>query len=104
MSATTFTLLDEWEDEDENDGEWPYPTQYKKSRVEGELAEQVRAKLGVADDAEVIITEEIISGGWSEYTQENEYNLEVEAGGASRYLDSGFRWNCLDQLLKWVEG
>ena len=60
---TATELIREWEDEDENDGEWPYPTQYRESRVLGGLADRVRIAFYAPADAEVLIEEREISGG-----------------------------------------
>jgi hypothetical protein len=116
-----FELLDEWEDPDENDGEWPYPTTYKKSRITGDLAERIKAAflrenpdLGV-EGSEVIITEEVVSSGYSEYTQENEYNMVIQYAGYAKEFTSGSysamdgyfngsnSYNNLGKLLKWTE-
>nr|WP_296763756.1 hypothetical protein [Rhodococcus sp. (in: high G+C Gram-positive bacteria)] len=109
MSNTTFDVISEWEDEDENDGEWPYPTEYVKSVISGELADQVRKKIGKDKNdflPPVYITEINVSGGYSEYTQENDYSFIIECGDyhSNELFDS--RWysnNQLNALLKWLE-
>ena len=99
--TTTFTLVEEWADEGE--WEWPYPNQYKKSLIEGTLADLIRAKFGV--DAPVYITETEISGGWSEYTQETDFEFTVECGDESHEFSDILGYdNGLKGLLEWLGG
>jgi hypothetical protein len=99
-------LVDEWSDPDENDGEWPYPTEYHKSLITGELAERCRRALGVTDpNAEVFITERVESGGYSEYTQENFTDFTIECDGKSETFNEDWSLgSTFQQLLKWLDG
>lgn len=102
--TTKFTLIDEWWGPDYNDGQWPYPDRYTKSSIEGTLAERIRAKLGADWEAPVFITETEISGGYSEYTQENTFDFVLECAGITKEFDDGNGWdNGLSLLLKWLE-
>lgn len=100
-----LTLLSEWADEPEEGrdaDDWPYPTTYRESQANGELAERIRRALGVADDLPVYVTEEIVSGGWSEFTQEDEYGLVIRVGDEKREMEGD--WNGgLVALLRWLD-
>lgn len=107
LSLTTSSVeVDRWEDEPEfgrSADEWPYPTRYVKSLIEGELADRIRERLGLEDDVPVYITETVISGGWSEYTQETDYTHVVEAGWHEIELGYSYWGNGLGSLLKWLD-
>lgn len=100
--TTNSTLVNSWEDEDENDGEWPYPTQYNQYRIEGDLADRVNRRMGNDPGTEVLLTETVVSGGWSEYTQENDYSHEIEAGGETVELVGTWQSNPIAALVKWL--
>lgn len=85
------------EDPDENDGNWPYPTEHITYIAGAGMAEDIRRRAGLDGDVMVVIKEDVISGGYSEYTQENEYPFEVLAGDFSRDFDS------LREFLNWIE-
>ena len=68
--------------------EWPYPTVTIESEVTGELRSKVIAAAGGEPvPGRVIITETEVSGGYSEFTQETEYGIEVRIDGASVWKD-----------------
>lgn len=88
MSTPTMSvLIDEWSEPDENDGEWPYPTEYRRYLITGELADRIRVRFGAADTDRVTITEERISGGYSEFTQETELFFDIDCGAQKVRFD-----------------
>jgi hypothetical protein len=94
----------EWEDPDENDGQWPYPSTYEQRELTGPLADAVRRRLGVPSTTPVLITEAVHNGGYSEYTQENDYVMTIDCGGVRKEFD---QWSAEDNfaaLLKWLDG
>lgn len=78
MTTTTMSYLVERWNGDGDPDEWPYPTKYSRYRIEGRLAERIRERTGL--DGEVSIVEKIESGGYSEWTQEDEYLFDVWIG------------------------
>lgn len=79
--TTISYLLEEWADEPEDGqkaNEWPYPTTHARFRILGDLAERTTERTGKTGD--VSIVENVISSGWSEYTQDDEYEFEVYVG------------------------
>jgi hypothetical protein len=67
--------------EDGDWDDWPYPTVTIESVVSGELRARILTVLGYADDGrEVRLIESQVSGGYSEYTQEDECSIEVRIG------------------------
>ena len=89
--------------------EWPSPPEYVESRVEGSLRADILAKLGrPADDScEVRIVEGVIEGGYSEYTVEHDYDIEVwiHEGSQSQRVFETSSWesdSSLASFLKWV--
>lgn len=107
--TTSSTVVAQWEDAPENGrsaNEWPYPTRYQRCLITGDLADAVRERLGLEEHVPVMIVETVVSGGWSEYTQENDYYHLVEAGGFEINLGgggSGWGQNGVDELLKWLD-
>lgn len=93
----------EWADEDENNGEWPYPTQYVERAVSGSLAHAIRARFGADSTTPVTITSEEVSGGWSEYTQENDYNMTIQCGDHRKVFSDVWANNNLQSLLDWLD-
>lgn len=108
----------EWVDDEGREGErdsedgydWPAPPEYVESSVEGELRLAVLRKIGREDDtdATVRIIEGAIEGGWSEFTVEMDYDIEVwvDHGRQSQrvfqadgYHDGG----ALADFLRWAE-
>jgi len=104
--STNSTLIHEWEDapEDGRDPEdWPYPTRYSKSLITGDLADLIRARLGVEQHVPVMLTEEVVSGGYSEYTQENDYNHTLNVGEHTVELSAGWTSNGITALTDWLD-
>ena len=75
----------------EKDGdweEWPYPTETIESVISGDLRARILRILERTDDgAEVRLIETNVSGGYSEYTQESECDIEVRIGGDVAWKD-----------------
>lgn len=98
-------VVEEWEDEPDAGraaDDWPYPTRYTKSLAQGEMAERIRRALNVADDLPVYVTERVESGGYSEYTAEDDYYLTITVGAASHEVDAGWTGG-LTALLRWLD-
>lgn len=104
--ATNSTVVARWEDAPvfgRSASEWPYPTRYIKSLITGDLADAVRARLGLEEHVPVLITETAVSGGYSEYTQETDYTHVVEVGEYRIELGYSYWGNGLEELLKWLD-
>lgn len=99
-------LLAKWDeatDEQQRD-EWSYPTVHSVSSVQGELAERVRTAFNISDSSmEVRIIESVESGGYSEYTQENEYNFTVHCGNHRKHFYSSYAGQGLVDLIAWLD-
>lgn len=86
----TSTLIQEWQDEPaegRSEDDWPYPTTYKKFLIGGDLAERVCKRLGVDAGTPVFITEQVESGGYSEWTQEDETRFSIDCGNYTMWFD-----------------
>lgn len=108
MAQTNSTKLMEWADPPEpgrSADDWPYPTRHIKSIISGELADRVRARLGQPSDTPVILTEDIESSGYSEYTQETDYQHTIDCGDHTIQLGYSYGWghNGLEELLTWLD-
>lgn len=104
--STNSTLIHEWEDAPEggrDPEEWPYPTRYSKSLITGDLADKIRDRLGAEQHVPVMITEKVESGGYSEYTQENDYYNTVTVGEHSVDLGSAWTGNGIMALTDWLD-
>lgn len=68
----------------EDDGEWddwPYPTVTIESVVSGNLRSRILNELERHDDGcEIRLIENQVSGGYSEYTQEDDCSIEIRIG------------------------
>lgn len=114
--------FDEWEERDKmtvrhrwsaepqwNDrsvDEWPYPDSFVRSEPSEALAQAVRDRVGASEDAGVTLVTRCVSGGYSEYTQENDYSTIVEVDG-DVVFDTGLSYqnstNGLTELLAWLD-
>lgn len=106
MAATNSTKLMAWTDPPapgRSADDWPYPTEHIKSLISGELADRIKERLGVPSDTPVIMTEHRISGGYSEYTQETDYQHEIACGPHEIHLGTTYWGNGLEALLKWLD-
>lgn len=85
--------------------EWPYPTLTIESVISGDLRTRALSKLGRPDhDGEVLLIESHVSAGWSEYTQEDDYSIEVSINGESAWKDE-YNYStesAMAQFLKWI--
>lgn len=99
-----LVVIRQWEDEPESGrdpDEWPYPTKHVLSLAQGELAERIRRALKVTTGAPVYVEEEVISGGYSEFTQEEDHYLTVRVDGESTSFPT---WNGpFTDLLRWLD-
>lgn len=102
--------IHEWTDTDghtpNEDGgyDWPYPTEVIESEVVGDLREKVLTRTD-RFDGDVRIVERVVSGGYSEYTQENDYEFEVVVDGVQVWDSSGY-WgpeSNLADFLAWLD-
>ena len=75
IKVTRFKEDGEWD-------EWPYPTIEITSRITGELRDKILKRIGrePSDTTEITIVESNISSGWSEFTQDNDYGIELFVG------------------------
>lgn len=102
MATDDITTVNEYTDGYSE--EWPYPDEVKISVVTGELADRIRARTG--ETGEVTIEERVISGGYSESTQENEYTFELRISGSKVWEtdDCYSEENGLVKMLAWLDG
>lgn len=89
---TTFIVTHEERD----DQEWPNSTARTVTRIDGDLADKVRAHYGKTGDVE--IHQEGTEGGYSEYTVEWDWEVELRVGNEvvwgqpwSEYSETDFR-------------
>lgn len=95
-----------WEEaveEGRDPDEWPYPDQFTRSIVDGELAQRVRRIFAAPENESVSIISKTISGGYSEYTQENDYEFTIECGTNSIEFYPRDYDSTLNQLLNWLK-
>jgi len=84
-----ITKIRETRTKDEGDwDEWPYPTVEIESVISGELRSRILAVLGRKDDgSEMRLVEIQVSGGWSEFTQEDECEIGIKIGAETIWKD-----------------
>lgn len=95
---TTFTVLSETD----NDMEWPHGRGTTTSLMEGDLADRIRRKLDVHERTPVVIHEERVDGGYSEYTQETDFYFELRVGNEKVNLPD-HAYNQVAALTEWLE-
>ena len=81
---------------------WPYEDDIRVYAVDGELAERVQKIAG--SEEPVTLKTRTIYGGWSEMTQENDYEFELMCGEQVLFVTS--KWsmeNNLTLLLEWLK-
>lgn len=101
---TEFTVIASWSGPGDPE-EWPFPTEHTLSEITGGLAERVRARAGADDTAPVFVLEHEVSGGYSEWTQENDYPFTVLVGGDAFHFDGYWHADAtLRLLLRWLDG
>lgn len=109
-----ITKIREWIDTDEQEPEhgweWPHPPICVESRVTGDLRDRILRKIGRdTDDAvEVRIIELEIEGGYSEYTVEHDFDIEVwlHEGRQSQKVWDSTAWSydrAMADFIKWTE-
>lgn len=81
---------------------WPR-TEIQDSIVEGELAARVRTRVGATPDARVTLRETAHVAGYSEYTQDTDYEFEVRCWGETFKFAPTHGWNALVSLLNWLD-
>jgi D-serine deaminase-like pyridoxal phosphate-dependent protein len=83
--TTTFTKITELS----NGKEWPDGVTNIVWAVGGQLAHDIRCAAKAAADTVVIIEEVQTDGGYSEYTQETDYDFTLRVGGEEIDLGEG---------------
>lgn len=97
-----ITKIREERSKDDGDWEeWPYPTVTITSRVTGSLRTAILAKLGVAD-GDVTIEESEVSGGWSEVTQETDYQIQVLLDGVKKW-ERDVQWSAESAMAAFMD-
>ena len=82
-AMSDITRIKEIRYKDDGDwDEWPYPTIETTSRITGELRDKILKRTGrkANDTSEITIVESNVSSGWSEFTQDNDYSIDVFIG------------------------
>lgn len=95
-----------WDDDSEEPDEWPYPDSYTESTLPDSMVWPVSQKLNVIPGGHTFtLREREVSGGYSEFTQENYYDFAVLMDGEVIYESpSDDVWdNGLVQFLKWLD-
>lgn len=99
------------EAEPEEGWNWPAPTKVIESVVEGALRADVLARLAMPADSAVVVrtVERETEGGYSEWTVEFDYELEVwldEGRQSQRVFSTEAYWSgsTLEKLLAWLAG
>lgn len=108
-NPTTSALLREWDDEPEegrSEDDWPYPDYHAEYLIGGHLADLIRERTGETGD--VIFEELRVSGGWSEWTQEDDYSVTIRVGDFKREFEGvaelGSYHSALPGIQRWLEG
>lgn len=108
-NPTTSTLIREWDDDPEegrSEDDWPYPDHHCEYLIEGNLADLIRERAGKTGD--VIFEELYVSGGWSEWTQENDYSVTIRVGDFKREFSGTAEFGGYDSAIpaiqEWLEG
>jgi hypothetical protein len=109
--TTVATPIRTWTDAPEpgrSANDWPYPTEHAQFLITGDLAERVKAALGEPPEAAVFLTEDRVSGGYSEYTQETDYFFELQVGSRRVTFDgyspyAGYGATGVARLSAWLE-
>lgn len=95
----------EVERDQEPGDDWPYPDAYVLSDVPDSLRDAVRKRVGKPEGTVQLYTREI-STGYSEYTQETDYEHELRVDGETvfEYAEYGYSYsNGLVALLAWLD-
>lgn len=97
--------IDDWTDHSDEPDRWPYPNRYVRSAPSEHLRLAVIARVAAPLDAKVTLLTTEISGGWSSWTQETDYETQVEVNGKTVYTTAE-DWSTegnLNRLLAWLD-
>lgn len=111
-----LTKVKEWIDiegherDEYGDWHWPDPPSFIESVAGGNLRADILRRLGRSDDEglRVHLIESEITGGYSEYTVEMDYGVEVwlhEGRQSQRVFESDMHYveeNAFAALMKWI--
>jgi len=110
--STTFVTIST---DGSTDTEWPDGWEEIVTRVEGDLADKIRGKVGAVPEADVQIFERGDEGGYSEWTVEWDWSFRVEVAGIGNVWESDgysqvdfddtdgrFSRNALTRFIEWV--
>lgn len=111
----TYTRVTLWDDDTDvtrqindsakmvdTDGPWDWTYGESDSatfEINDALARDIRTKLGQPDDTKVLLTTVIEYGGYSEYTQENDYSCEIHCGPEHHWF---YGQSALDNMIEWL--
>lgn len=95
--------------EELNDGAWPSTDRTERRKLDDldPLAQAIQNRLypdAPWQSGDVWLTTEFITGGYSEYTMEQEYGLVIECGEYRVSIGHGSHDVPLDDLLGWLDG
>jgi hypothetical protein len=105
-----ITMIRTWTGPDERSegSDWPAPPIYVESAITGELRSRILAKLG--RDGTLRLIEAEVEGGYSEFTIETDYPIEVwldrEGAEPERVWSREYDWtkeSAMAAFLKWAE-
>ena len=108
-NPTTSVEVRSWIDSPEEGrsaDDWPYPDEHTEYLIGGQLADQIRARTGQTGD--VIFEELNVSGGWSEYTQENDYSVTIKVGDFTKTFDGNATfgavryYSAIPRIVAWL--
>jgi hypothetical protein len=109
MANTELLLVTSWTDDGDPD-EWPYPDTVSLWEVVGGLRDAVLKRMRLLGHTEytgnesVTLEERTISGGYSEYTQEDEYHFVIYVDDVRVFSWEDY-WNVnpINALIKWLD-
>jgi hypothetical protein len=81
--------------------EWPYPTLTIESIITGKLRTHILNIYSLEDTAEVYLIETQVSGGYSEFTKEDECSIQVQVDGIIVW-DSIYHMNKESAMAKFL--
>lgn len=97
-TENTFTIIYK----EDNAAEWPDRVVKLVQLVEGPLADRIRRAANQPDRSPVVISEVQTDGGYSEYTQETDYDFTLRVGNAVIELGES-AYNSVDALSRWLK-
>lgn len=105
--SSTLVEVRSWSDPPERGrtaDDWPYPTSYVESAPPESLRQAIYDRTG-EQGGEVYLREIEVSSGYSDYTQENEFYVEVLVNDEVAYKTPG-AWSgggAILHLLDWLD-